>query len=270
MPLHLFTSDEAINDRDPEARARVISQLIVIGLVTIAILILALRWKSKQEINSIVIEGVKSIRAEEVLALASIRTSDTTDVAPSSARLSEIQQKVMKHPYIKQAIVESNGVKGLKITVEERQPYAAFPSVMGKIDYVDSTGVVLPYDIFSQQSDVPVVHGLFHDNSIDKKVLASLKDILESAKKKDLGLQELLSEIEYDARQNLYTFITTDGETRILFGSADNIEKKLEKLRLYMIHTSSEPIHAHYVDVRWKNQIVIGKSLMATAVEQQQ
>jgi hypothetical protein len=90
-------------------------------------------------------------------------------------------------------------------------------------------------------------------------MLSSIKAIIETAKLKDMGLQELLSEIDINKQTNEYTFITTDGETQIKFGSPENIERKLEKLRLYMLHSATKQGHPTYVDIRWKNQIVIGK-----------
>jgi hypothetical protein len=50
MAFRLFSQTYDPTDFSPEARAGAISQLIVIGLVIIAILILALRWKSTQNV----------------------------------------------------------------------------------------------------------------------------------------------------------------------------------------------------------------------------
>jgi cell division septal protein FtsQ len=258
MAFRLFSQTYDPTDFSPEARAGAISQLIVIGLVIIAILILALRWKSTQNVQSIVIEGAKAIRPEEVLAMASLTLADTTESA-SSSRLAHIRMNVLKHPYIKDAIVESNGIRGIKIQVMEREPYIAFPSTMGRIDYVDSSGIILPYDKFSHNSDVPIIHGIYDGSKINKSILKNISEIIETAKMKDIGLQELLSEIDVNSTKKEFTFITTDGETEIKFGSADNIDRKLEKLRLYMLHASTRQGHPRYVDIRWKNQIVIGK-----------
>lgn len=265
MAKFFFSQKYDPTDISPEARAGAISQLIVIGLVIIAILILAIRWKSTQHVQSIVIEGAKAIRPEEIMAMASLTLSDTTESA-SKKRLAHIRMNILKHPYIKDAIVESNGIRGIKIHVQERQPYIAFPSTSGKIDYVDSSGVILPYEIFSHNSDVPIIHGIYDGKKINRMILKHISQIIETAKKKDIGLQELLSEIDVNHSKKEYTFITTDGETEIMFGSADNIDRKLEKLRLYMLHASTRQGHPRYVDIRWKNQVVIGKqSLLASS-----
>lgn len=261
MLSDLFSTKHDASDISVEARASAISQLIVVGLVVIAILILAIRWKSTQHVQSIVIEGVKALRHEEVLAIASLTMADTTQSA-SSQRLAVIRDKILKHPYIRDAIVESNGIHGLKITVFEKQPYIAFQSSLGNIDYVDSSGTVLPYEKFSHTSDVPIIHGIHNGSRIDKSMLAKIKAIIETAKMKDMGLQELLSEIDINTITKEYTFITTDGETQIKFGTPDNIDRKLEKLRLYMLHSATKQGHPRYVDIRWKNQIVIGKQSM--------
>lgn len=258
MSFTFFSHNDDATDLNPEARAGAISQLIVVGLVLVAVLILAIRWKSTQHVQSIVIEGVKALRHEEILSLASLTIADTTQSA-SSKRLAVIRDRILKHPYVKDVIVETSGIKGIKITVTEKQPYIAFPSSMGKIDYVDSTGTVLPYEKFSHTSDVPIVHGIHEGSKINRKMLSSIVSIIEMAKLKDMGLQELLSEIDIDKKQNEYTFITTDGETQIKFGTPENIDRKLEKLRLYMVHSATRQGHPTYVDIRWKNQIVIGK-----------
>lgn len=266
MSFQLFSQKYDPTDFSPEARAGAISQLIVIGLVILAILILAIRWKSMQDVQSIVIEGTKAIRSEEVMALASLTFADTTESA-SQKRLANIRMSILKHPYIKDAIVESNGIRGIKIHVIERIPYIAFQSGMGNIDYVDSSGVILPYKIFSHVSDVPIIHGIYDGKRINKKVLKDVSLIIESAKRKDIGLQELLSEIDIQYPNKEYTFITTDGETAIKFGTPDNIDRKLEKLRLYMLHASTKQGHPRYVDIRWKNQIVIGKQALLASSE---
>jgi len=96
MAFRLFSQTYDPTDFSPEARAGAISQLIVIGLVIIAILILALRWKSTQNVQSIVIEGAKAIRPEEVMAMASLTLADTTESA-SSSRLAHIRMNILKH-----------------------------------------------------------------------------------------------------------------------------------------------------------------------------
>jgi hypothetical protein len=138
---------------------------------------------------------------------------------------------------------------------------------LGRIDYVDSTGTVLPYEKFSHTSDVPIVHGIHDGIKIDHKMLISIKSIIEIAKLKDMGLQELLSEIDIDKQANEFTFITTDGETQIKFGTPENIDRKLEKLRLYMLHSANRQSHPKYVDIRWKNQVVIGKQPLLASTD---
>ena len=98
MAFRLFSQTYDPTDFNPEARAGAISQLIVIGLVIIAILILALRWKSTQNVQSIVIEGAKALRPEEVMAMASLTLADTTESA-SATRLAHIRMNILKHPY---------------------------------------------------------------------------------------------------------------------------------------------------------------------------
>lgn len=265
MALDFFTKTYDSADADPETRASAISQLIVIALVFIAILILAIRWKSIQDVQSIVVVGVKAIRPEEVLSMASINIADTTESA-SVQRLAGIRQRILKHPYIRDVIVESNGVRGVKITVFEREPYIAFPSSAGNIDYVDSSGIVLPYDAFSRSTDVPIIHGIYQGGTIHSRLLKHVKSIIETAKRKDIGLQEVLSEIDIKSSGE-FVFITTDGDTEIMFGTPDNIDRKLEKLRLYMAHSAMKQGHPRYVDIRWKNQIVIGKQPLLASTD---
>jgi len=244
-----------------DIRARLISQLVVMSMIIIALLILAIRWRNNQQIQTFSVSGNSAIRKEEIMALASLKPADTLGSTPGKYRLSEIRSQVMRHPFIQNAIVQTNGFKGIHIIIEERKPFLAIPTVLGKFDFIDSSGIVLPYEVFAQSGDVPIVYGLYKSGKIDTAVLSSLKYLVSSAQKRDGALQEFLSEIDYNQQSKSFTFITTDGATRVMFGSIDNAPKKFEKLHLYLQHASELSGTARYIDVRWKDQIVIGKPL---------
>ena len=105
-----------------DIRARLISQLVVMSMIIIALLILAIRWRNNQQIQTFSVSGNSAIRKEEIMALASLKPADTLGSTPAKYRLSEIRNQVMRHPFIQNAIVQTNGFKGIHIIIEERKP----------------------------------------------------------------------------------------------------------------------------------------------------
>jgi cell division septal protein FtsQ len=243
-------------ENSAELRTRLLSQLAVTALIICGLLVMALRWKMRQQVDSLSVSGVKAIRAEEILALAAIHEQDST--AEQQAQLAAIKSRVLRHPYVQDVIVQRAGIRGINIQVKERQPVIAIPVSSGRIDYVDSNGIILPYELFSFASDVPIVHGVYNNGRIDTALLHSVCNILEVSRRGEGALQEFLSEINYDRQNHTFSFVITDGGTHIIFGGPENCDQKLEKLRLYLRHSHTHGQQAKYVDLRWHNQIVVG------------
>ena len=99
-------------DHYSDIRARLISQLVMMTMIIIALLILAIRWRNNQQIQTFSVSGNAAVRKEEILALASLKPADTLGSNLGKYRLSEIRTQVMRHPFIQNAIVQSNGFKG--------------------------------------------------------------------------------------------------------------------------------------------------------------
>jgi len=95
-------------------------------------------WKSSLKINQIKIDGNRIVGMNEIIQLTQVQIGALL----YQVNLTSIQQNVMSHYYIKDAVVERNLPNSIHIQISERVPVAMVN--LSEPLYLDEDGVVLP------------------------------------------------------------------------------------------------------------------------------
>lgn len=229
--------------------------------MVITIIILAFYWaKTTNHFNltKIKLAGYNYIDDKEILQLIEI---------PQSAVLTEIdliaiQEKLVKHPYIKATRVSRDFPSTLCIDVIERSPIAYInhsPFLL-----VDNDGVVLPVRNGRFEFDIPTLSG-FNPASelypIGKRCLS--QKILEAVNFLNLVYMEFphfygdISEVTVNALDE-YVLCLSQYPTKIYLGSAASAWQ-IQLLRQFQdTITGIRTLHDYkYVDLRYDKQIVV-------------
>jgi hypothetical protein len=108
-------------------------------------------------VRQITVQGCRTVREEQLLALAEIRQG-----APLLGfNLSEAKQRIRQHPWIDRVSIQRSWPDTLLIEVQERRPLALINLEGGQgLHYVDQNGIVFAPVEAGQDLDFPVITGI--------------------------------------------------------------------------------------------------------------
>jgi len=171
----------------------------------------------------------------------------------SSIVLEDIENAIIKNPYIKQISASFQTNKLVRVKVEERVPIA-YLEKRGDILYIDEEFKILPYRVFEVYTDLP----LFYGNTEDIGLQKSLVELIKMINDEESGILKLLISEIHLKNDNLISLVTNDG-LNIKFGRIENINKKLEKLLVFwetkLLRTQISSIE--YIDITWLNKVIV-------------
>ncbi len=207
---------ERLRRRLPRVRWRNVA--LVLGVVTLIAGALVVLNSPLLEIRSVSVRGTQSVAAESVAQLSGLRGQHLLLSDLAAAR-----ERILTQPLIKDVAIERVWPNGVRITVEERTPWAGWEAD-GKVWAIDAEGVVL-------EGFAPP------PGSVIVKQVSSLP-ALRAGRRVDVEATELIRQLEATdgpangprilgfewALRSGLTVITQHG--RITFGGADGFEFK--------------------------------------------
>jgi len=223
---------------------------LLAGLVALSVV--SLRWKESLKIQRVIVEGTRIISADEVFTLANVK--------PKSSMLDldiyNLQQRLLKQPFIKSVNINRQYPAALRIRVTEREPIATMN--VGQIHYVDNDGKILPHVESEVKFDLPVISGidLTPNSRIGNMELMQAINILKMAESIDSSLYDMISEINMNDGKDIILY-SGDTGAPILLGRGD-IEKKLLTLQSFWNRfvNTDDVEQLQYVDLRFDEQVV--------------
>jgi hypothetical protein len=226
--------------------------LLIISVIGLVYLInLSNKWFNGEKITSYEIEGLSLNNSKKFLEKAKeISFGNTKD----SLLLEQIEFELEKDSYIKKCVATFAGPSTINLELEERYPFA-FYMKDGKLSYIDSDGVLLPYKVLKKYSDMVVLSGFSLKDSLRK---SSALNILKSLyRQKDIA--DFVSELRYAGSKKGFEIIGPFKDANIYVGSDEQIESKLHNLSVLM---SSQPARKmlatiDVIDLRWKDRIIV-------------
>jgi cell division protein FtsQ len=213
--------------------------------------------------NRIEISENKFLPAKEYLRYAGL--SDSTEY--EGLTLLDVKTKIEKHPYLRKAEVEFDGVSTILVEVQEKEIKAV---LLQKNDLKLLTGDLETLPLFppTEFGALPVISNM----NTNKKKAFNEKDInfafriIDAISMSDTTASKNLAEI--NLRKGGDAILTFTGyQFPVLFGKSDEVRKALVLKSLWNQLDGSENIYEKidYVDLRYKNKVYIGKSKIELA-----
>jgi cell division protein FtsQ len=207
-------------------------------------------------IKQINIEGNRIVGANEIIQLAHVQVGTLL----YQVNLTTIQQSVLSHHYIKDAIVERNLPNSINIQVFERTPLAIVNRT--ETTYLDEDGVVLPRSISHRILDLPMISGISINEPLHLGSPVMQSDVREALlilsvmKRVYRTMYHNISEVQLRDGGDIVLY-STEGGVPIIFGHGELASKlvRLETFWSTIVRTRGLQ-HLQYVDLRYEDQIV--------------
>jgi len=241
---------------------KVILALLVAGLFSLLIYF-SFKWCQYNDlfaINSIYITGNNITDDNEILKIC----QELYNKNIFSINEKAIQRKLEKLPYIYAACISKFLPSSLVVRIYERKPLSFVK--LKQLYVADENFTLLPLPEANRSLSLPVINYQLTPvpkiNQMDKindtNILSAL-NIVKSAKYEFKSLYNHISEVVITNEG--FSIITTDRGIPIYLGK-DNLKHKLRILLKFQetIGDSRTYTQFHYIDLRWKKQVIVGSS----------
>jgi cell division septal protein FtsQ len=225
--------------------------------VVLALFVLSLQWKDSRKVRRVDVKGAAIFTEKNVRARAKVPAGALID----TVSLTGVRERLVSHPYVRDARVSRSYPDALTIELEERVPVASF-TVKGAIRYIDAEGVVLPYLESVVTNDLPGITGVPEPVSVrfgeaveDESYFEALS-ILSDALETDSSVYHMISEVDMKEGGDIIIYESNNGVT-IKVGRGD-IKRKLVMLRAFWDRFVREegPENLEYLDLRFGDRVV--------------
>ena len=212
---------------------------------------------AKEVYNQIELNGNNLLPASEYLRYTGL--SDSSKY--SDLTLLDVKTRFEKHPYMRKAEVEFDGVNKILVEVEEHEMKAVLLQ-KNELKLVTDDLKTLPLFPPSNIHDLPVISNLSagKKNSFDSTSMKFAFKIIDAISLSDTNVIKNLAEI--NLRKGGDIILTFTGlNFPILFGKNDEVKKALILKNLWQQILNDGNINqvTEYIDLRYKNKVFIGK-----------
>ena len=235
------------------------------GLVVFLVLIIGFSYlmisgskaSYKEVYNQIEVIDNTLLPAKEYLRYAGLSNSTKY----TELTLLDVKTKIEKHPYLRKAEVEFDGVNKILVEVQEKEIKAA---LLQKNELKLLTGDLETLPLFPPAAikELPVISNLSMNgkNSFNEKDMLFAFRIIDALSLSDTNVRKNLAEI--NLRKGGDVILTFTGlKFPVLFGKNDEVRKALVLKNLWqqLINNENAIESTEYLDLRYKNKVFIGK-----------
>ncbi len=175
--------------------------------------------------------------------------------------LLEVKSKIEKHPYLRKAEVEFDGINTILVEVQEKEIKAVLLQ-KNELRLITSDSETLPLFPPTAIKDLPMISNfsLNSKKSFNDKEMEFAFRIIDAISLSDTNLRQNLAEI--NLRKGGDVILTFTGfQFPILFGKSDEVRKALVLKSLWQELNEDKNGYekTEYLDLRYKNKVFIGK-----------
>jgi cell division septal protein FtsQ len=235
--------------------------LLVVALV--AVVLVASREDKSKVIHHIDIKGNALLNADDYLLFAGLQN----DKSLPGISAGDVRARLLKHPYVKDAIVYFSAPEKLQVEVYEKLMKARVFAQSGEYFVTSNLEMIKSLKNTSPSAtDIPVISGIEYNeqNGIPQEVVQKLSESVEliNATLPDSAVYEKnLSEISFSERDKLK--VTLSNITPKIYLTDNNITQQVHYITTMLKEKDTYAqmlAHADYVDVRFEKKIFIGYS----------
>jgi cell division protein FtsQ len=211
----------------------------------------------KEVYNQIEVTENTLLPAKEYLRYAGL--SDSTKY--EDLTLLEVKTRIEKHPYLRKAEVEFDGVNTILVEVQEKEIKATLLQ-KNKLMLLTSDLETLPLFPPAAINNLPVISNLniSGKNSYSEENILFAFRIIDAISMSDTNVRKNLAEI--NLRKGGDIILTFTGfKFPVLFGKSDEVKKALILKNIWQELIDEENLNQNteYLDLRYKNKVFIGK-----------
>ena len=238
---------------------------VALGGATVFLLVAAIKSKPAKHCKNIEINihGVSNnffVDKKDILnTITAIEKTNPVGKTIGSFNLKKLETALEKNVWIKSAELFFDNNEILQVTVQEREPIARVFTSTGTTFYIDDELAMLPLsEKFSAR--LPV----FTNFPSDKRIMAKADSILLGDIKtisltiqKDSFSMAMIDQIDITP-QRLFEMLPKVGNQLIVFGYANDVDAKLQKMKLFYKEVVVKAGWNKYsvINVQYKNQVV--------------
>lgn len=235
------------------------------AMATVVLLVAAVNIKNEKKCVAveIEIEGVSNhffIDKTDVLAIIkNYLGANPVGKAVDGFDLKSIEQNLETDVWIKNAELFFDNNEILRVNINEREPLARVFTSNGNSFYIDSSLKVLPLSE-KASARLPVFTGFPERanklSAADSNLLRDIKHI-STALQADSFLMAMIEQVDITPQQS-FEMMPKIGSQVIQFGTGEDINNKMEKLRLFYKNVMPKSGWSKYsvINLQYKNQVV--------------
>ena len=234
--------------------------LVTLLLGANAVFILAMNWRDSLKVQRVVVEGVNTVSAKEIVNIAQV----SSHALMYAVNLAQVQDRILHHPFIKSVAVYRQLPNKLNIDLVEREPVASINC--GQLCYVDNDGMLLPCGESNKKFDLPLVSGIDGvqnarlGKTVMSKELFEAIEICRTAEALDTAVHHMISEINMNNGGDIILYAAEAG-VPVIIGRGD-VARKLLLLENFWMNTvgSTDVEGIQYIDLRFEDQVVVKRA----------
>ncbi|HQW83575.1 MAG TPA: hypothetical protein PK987_03900, partial [Ferruginibacter sp.] len=176
-----------------------------------------------------------------------------------SFNLKKMEQQLQQDVWVKTAELFFDNNEILQVNIHEREPVARVFTISGSSFYIDEDLEMLPLsDKFSAR--LPIFTGFPSDRKVLSKADSSLLHDIETisiAIQKDSFSMAMIDQVDINENK-AFEMVPKIGNQLIVFGDAENVTAKLDKLKLFYKDVMVKAGWNNYsvIDISYNNQVV--------------
>jgi cell division protein FtsQ len=173
---------------------------------------------------------------DDIMNLMELKKDNIKGVSLDRVNMKEVEKKIKRDPFIKDAQLYSDLKGNLVVSAELRRPIARIVRSDGPDGYISEDGTVMPVsDHYT--SRVILISGsyvrqiLSQDNLNSTESGVQLMELINTIREDDFWNAQI-AQLDIDSKTRI-TIYPQVGDERIEFGRPENVETKLKKLMIF-------------------------------------
>ena len=164
-------------------------------------------------------------------------------------------ERMAQHPMVKKVLLHRELPETLVISIEERQPVGLLNTPNGLLG-LDESGKIFPLSP-AAQVDLPILTGVDLQRDKDGTWASALAGFVTELQIRTPAFWREISEIRTDNPHSATVYLVADDlALRMRF---ENPEKQIRNFRAYTQATSGLGIDLAYIDLRYRDQVIVGR-----------
>lgn len=231
-----------------------LSTVLIVGLSYLAVVQMKHLFfgTSYFEIRAIDVEGLSTLTRADLMKFANIAPGQNILTFDRQA----LQERILRHPWVKDCRVELAGLFTLRIAITERTPFVYLKAGTAFLEVAED-GVILATN-GAGEKDIPIITGLdvagrqAGDSLADHDGFREAKTWITELPGAILGE---ISEINFTSLHNPYIFLRTG--VKLFPRGIEDLRHRFAFLRALLDNLRKNNVEPEYLDLRAPNDIVV-------------